>query len=148
MPSQALPLHVLEQINQIRETFEAAWNAGQQPRIEDYLSLADFDYRSALLHELLGREVELRRLAGDAPEAADYEHRFAGHGELIRTVLDQTERRDETAINDVPPTDAEPGAQPRVADVPATDAEPGTQPRVDVDDPATASPAPSTALGT
>jgi len=87
MPSGSLPLTVLQEIDRVCDSFEAAWHAGLKPRIEDYLNVTTLEYRTVLFGELLAREVELRKKAGESPEAVDYVPRFACHGELILRVL-------------------------------------------------------------
>src|SRR5262245_7620714 len=52
------------------DRFEAAWRAGEQPRIDDYLVEADGPDRPALLHELRLLERELRRGPGARPGPA------------------------------------------------------------------------------
>jgi tetratricopeptide (TPR) repeat protein len=67
--------------------FEAAWRAGQTPRLEAFLGEADEadgPERAALLHELLRVELDYRLARGERPNAGDYEKRFPGIGELIR----------------------------------------------------------------
>jgi serine/threonine-protein kinase len=58
------------------DRFEAAWKAGQRPRIEDYLAAVPEPERPALLRELLSLEVDYRRLAGDLPRAEEFRARF------------------------------------------------------------------------
>jgi tetratricopeptide (TPR) repeat protein len=60
------------------DRFEAAWKAGQRPRIEDYLALAPELERPALLHELLWLEAAYRRQAGDSLRAEEFLARFPG----------------------------------------------------------------------
>jgi serine/threonine protein kinase/formylglycine-generating enzyme required for sulfatase activity len=98
MPSDSLPLTVLQQIDRVCDSFEAAWNAGLKPRIEEYLATSENDHRSILLRELLAREIELRRKVGETPEAAEYVCRFEGHDELIGTLFGELEPREETAL--------------------------------------------------
>lgn len=64
MPSESLPLTVLQEIDRVCDSFEAAWHAGLKPRIEDYLNVTTLEYRTELFGELLAREVELRKKAG------------------------------------------------------------------------------------
>ncbi len=45
------------------DRFEAAWRAGLEPRIEDFLAVAEAADRPAMLRELLALETELRRAA-------------------------------------------------------------------------------------
>lgn len=111
MPSESLPLEALQQIDRICDTFEAAWKAGLRPRIEEYLSATNLNHPTALLRELLAREVELRKRAGECLDAAEYQRRFAGYEELIHTVLNEPEPHEATAILDLPVTEPEPGAE-------------------------------------
>jgi WD40 repeat protein len=69
---------LLRHAEEVCRQFEAAWRAGQQPRIEDFLPgesgpdvLAHF-----LLQELLLIEADYRRRAGEAPQPEEYAHRF------------------------------------------------------------------------
>ncbi len=48
-----------ERVNEACDRFEAAWRAGQQPRIEGYLAAADEADRHALRVELEALEREL-----------------------------------------------------------------------------------------
>ena len=98
MPSQSLPLNVLKEIDRVCESFESAWRAGQQPRIEDFLDAPTILERTELIRELLAREVELRRKAGECLEPADYLERFAAHGDLIQTVLQAPGRSGGTVL--------------------------------------------------
>jgi serine/threonine protein kinase/formylglycine-generating enzyme required for sulfatase activity len=98
MPSDSLPLTVLQQIDRVCDSFEAAWNAGLKPKIEDYLLATESDGRSILLFELLARELELRRKAGETPEAAEYIERFADAHELIQTAFGKPESHSETVL--------------------------------------------------
>src|SRR5262249_28734767 len=61
------------EIDQVCQRFEAAWKAGQRPRIEDYLREMPEPGRSALLRELILLEADYRRLAGETPRPEDYE---------------------------------------------------------------------------
>jgi serine/threonine-protein kinase len=58
------------------DRFEAAWKAGQRPRIEDHLAAVPEAERPALLRELLQLEVDYRRLAGDLPQAEEFLARY------------------------------------------------------------------------
>jgi len=72
--SPALALHVEE----VCTRFEAAWQSGQRPRIEDYLSDTPEPERSVILRELVLLEIHYRRLAGEVPRPEDYHARFPG----------------------------------------------------------------------
>jgi hypothetical protein len=67
--------------------FEAAWRAGEGPRIEAYLGDAPEPGHSVLLRERLALEVEYRLGGGDTPTPAEYDARFPDHAALIRAVL-------------------------------------------------------------
>ncbi|MGZ3393373.1 MAG: serine/threonine-protein kinase [Isosphaeraceae bacterium] len=112
MPSDSLPLTVLQEIDRVCDSFEAAWHAGQKPRIEDYLNVTTLEYRTELFGELLAREVELRKKAGESPEAADYAPRFACYGELILTVIHHSGQSGLTVVLPLTSTEDGPDAQP------------------------------------
>ena len=86
------------EINQRCVEFEAAWRAGHQPRIEDYLGRVRDNGRGAALRELVAREVELRRVAGEAVDAELYHQRFAVEADAREVnaafaLLDRRQRR-------------------------------------------------------
>jgi|GEM_PF-151894 len=85
--AQPSPADRLEQIIAVCDRFEAAWRAGQQPRIEDYLAGNPELDRSELLRHLLGVELDLAREAGRTPNPAEYQARFPGLEEQIRSVF-------------------------------------------------------------
>jgi serine/threonine-protein kinase len=60
------------------DRFEAAWKAGQRPRVEDHLAGVPESERPALLRELILLEVDYRRLAGDRPGSDEFLARFPG----------------------------------------------------------------------
>lgn len=102
MLSDSLPLWVLQEIDRVCDSFEAAWCAGLNPRIEDYLAAARVDRRTEFFVELLAHEVELRKKAGETAVVADYVPRFREYGEQILTALRQASHTGLTLI--VPPT--------------------------------------------
>ena len=70
--------------------FDAEWQAGRRPRIEDYLDgLSEAD-RTRLLRDLLAVELEFRRGRGEGPTPEDYETRFPGQSSVIVEVFDRT----------------------------------------------------------
>jgi hypothetical protein len=69
------------------DRFEAAWRAGDAPRIEDCLSGADEGDRPALLGELVALERELRRRRGERPEAQEYHDRFPEDAGVTRAAF-------------------------------------------------------------
>ncbi|MFI5454982.1 MAG: serine/threonine-protein kinase PknK [Isosphaerales bacterium] len=78
-----LPMDVLDQIDRICDRFEAAWEAGEQPRIEDDLGQIAEAYRPALLRDLLAAELNARRRLGEQPTPTDYAARCPEHAERI-----------------------------------------------------------------
>jgi serine/threonine-protein kinase len=68
--------------------YEAAWQAGERPRIEDFL--ADFaePERLPLVRELLPREVELRRKIGERPTPQEYRQRLPECAALVDLAFD------------------------------------------------------------
>jgi serine/threonine protein kinase len=85
----SVPLSVEKRVEEACDRFGAAWRAGQQPAIEDYLAGAAESVRAALLRALLALEIELRCQRGDRPAPAEYVPRFGGDEELIRAVFAQ-----------------------------------------------------------
>ena len=66
------PLNLACWVDRQCDAFEAAWRAGERPRLADFLSDTPEPGRSALLRELLAAELELRRAAGEQPVPQDY----------------------------------------------------------------------------
>jgi tetratricopeptide (TPR) repeat protein len=69
---------LLRRSNQECDRFEAAWKAGQRPRIEDHLAAVPEPERPELLRELILLEIDYRRSAGDPPQAEELLARFPG----------------------------------------------------------------------
>jgi WD40 repeat protein len=81
MPDRSVSLHDLAPEAAVRvhaacHRFKGAWQAGQRPRIEDYLVAANQPDHAVLLEELIKLDVRYRRSAGDSPCAEDYTLRF------------------------------------------------------------------------
>jgi WD40 repeat protein/serine/threonine protein kinase len=72
----SLPPTLGSQADVTCERFEAAWLAGQRPRIEDYLGSLPEPDRAALLCELIALEAAQRRRCGEQPRPEDYRDRF------------------------------------------------------------------------
>src|SRR3954465_13190871 len=70
-------------VDAICDVFEAAWYAGQAPRIEDFLPRADLPQQDVLFRELLLAEWDLRRGQGQNPELKTYASRFPKSGQAI-----------------------------------------------------------------
>jgi serine/threonine-protein kinase len=83
--SGQLPLTSEREIDSACLRFEAAWQAGQRPRIEEYLGQTQEPTRSVLLAELLRLDLEYRRRNGEAPAEQEYAWRLEGEpAEVVR----------------------------------------------------------------
>jgi WD40 repeat protein len=74
---EALPAPLALHAERVCQRFEAAWRAGQRPRLEDFLEGAAAAERAPLLRELVEVEVESRLARGEAPRPEEYQQRFA-----------------------------------------------------------------------
>jgi serine/threonine protein kinase len=103
------PLEAQLRVDKACGDFEAAWQAGQRPRIEDYLAgVAETD-RLPLLRELVKLEIDLRRQAGEQPLYAEYAARFPDHLEVVQVVLSQELRQQPAAQRAVDSMDGSTG---------------------------------------
>jgi tetratricopeptide (TPR) repeat protein len=93
-----LPLTLARQVDEVCLRFEAAWQAGERPRIEDYLAGVEASERPVFLRELLLLDLEYRNNAGEQPPATEYHARFGEDAAVIDAVF---RRRDGSAL---PPT--------------------------------------------
>ena len=84
---EALSRSLLQRLEEVSECLEAAWKAGQRPRIEDYLGSTPEPARSVLLRDLLALELALRRQRNEAPLLEDYLQRFPEHAELVHAAF-------------------------------------------------------------
>ncbi len=82
-PSEAL----LQRVDQVCDAFEAEWQAGRQPRIEQFLTDAPAAEQARLLRELLALELEYRHRNQEWPQPADYLRRFPEWTELVLHVF-------------------------------------------------------------
>src|SRR5690349_4426322 len=85
--SAAVPLSGQRRGDERCDRFEKAWQAGERPRIEDYLADTSEPERSLLLRELLGLELAYRRLQGDTPLLEEYRQRFSDHDQVVEAVF-------------------------------------------------------------
>jgi hypothetical protein len=81
--SASLSTELEEQIAQTRERFEALWQAGQRPLVEEFLAGCAVSARPRLLRQLLLIELKYRHEAGETPALEEYRRRFAGHDRLL-----------------------------------------------------------------
>jgi serine/threonine protein kinase/formylglycine-generating enzyme required for sulfatase activity len=74
------------------EQFEAEWRGGHNPRIENYLEIAEPGGRAELFAELIAIEVELRDAAGESPAPDEYLARFPDRGPAIAAAFSRDGR--------------------------------------------------------
>jgi serine/threonine protein kinase len=99
---ESLPLSVEKRVDDACDRFEAAWKAGQNPAIENYLAGVPEPERTALLRALLGLEVGLRWEDDERPTPAEYEQRFPHDLELIQAAFAEArDPDDEVAQNGI-----------------------------------------------
>jgi hypothetical protein len=82
-----LSMSLLEGLVALCEDYEKAWKSGRSPRLEDYLERVEDPDRTVALRHLLIMDLELREDAGQVPHPSEYEARFPGQADLIRTVI-------------------------------------------------------------
>ena len=70
-------------VDTICDAFEAAWLAGHEPRIEDFLPRGDSVHEDALFRELLLSEWDMRRRHAQHVELQTYLERFAESSQLV-----------------------------------------------------------------
>src|SRR5439155_10174307 len=78
-----LPLPLAREVEAAYQRFESAWQAGQRPLIEDYLSSLPELARPVLFPELLELELSFRRRAGEIVRLEEYRQRFPAHVALV-----------------------------------------------------------------
>jgi serine/threonine protein kinase len=131
-------------VDEICAHFEAAWGAGQRPRIEECLGDAAEPKRPELLRQLLTRELAYRIRCGEQPTPDDYRGRFPESVALISRVFSEAgpvvshalpsaakratgpgEMRSAPAGAQVQSTAFRPGLKPSLAGEPGTGPGPG-----------------------
>src|SRR4051812_295375 len=75
-------------VNAACDRHEAAWRAGDRPRIEDELAGCPVPAWPEMFAELLALEIELRRDRGDRPAAREYLARFPDQEPAINAAFD------------------------------------------------------------
>src|SRR4051794_31709951 len=88
-PQQDLSLSAEERLEPHCGRFEAAWQTGPPPLLEDYLAEAGDADRSHLLRELLRLDLHYRQLGSTAPTPGEYLSRFPNDAALV---LEELER--------------------------------------------------------
>jgi tetratricopeptide (TPR) repeat protein len=74
-------------VDAVCDRFEAAHQAGQRPRVADYLDEAPGEEHPVLLRELLALDLAYRSRGGETPAPEEYVGRFPDHAALIRDVF-------------------------------------------------------------
>ena len=90
-PNSSNSPQTIELIDSFCDRFETEWAAGAQPRLEAFLSDVAADLRSSLFAALLPVELELRRKAGELPDATSYRQRFPQFETAISKAFQQRE---------------------------------------------------------
>jgi serine/threonine protein kinase len=85
----SLPLTMAIRIDEVCDRFEAAWQSGPAPRLEDYLGATEGPERDELLRQLLRVDLEFRHKNGGVPPIEEYLGRFPGYERLIREEVER-----------------------------------------------------------
>lgn len=78
-----VPQAMIEHADRVCDRFEAAWQAGGQPRIEDYLEDRRQAEEGVLFEHLLLLDLDYRHRRGATPAAAEYLARFPQYAAVI-----------------------------------------------------------------
>ena len=81
--ADSLPLELEREIDRLCDEFERAWKAGDQPRIEDFLSRIAEAGREALLRELILAELDFHRDNGTPANLEEYRQRFPDYEQIV-----------------------------------------------------------------
>jgi signal transduction histidine kinase len=127
-----IPPVELSWVNDRADRFEAAWRAGQRPRIEDFLEGVARPRRALLLGELLRVERELRRDGGEEPTPEEYQRRFPEDAAVVGDAFSLADVTD-SSVSNVPgrvreTLTASIGPMPRVP-LPVSDTDEASLPR-------------------
>ena len=76
-----------QRIDEACDRFEAAWRAGQSPRIEDNLGAVPESGRGELLLHLIELELPYRGNRGGQPSIDEYQARFPEDKDLVQAVF-------------------------------------------------------------
>ena len=83
----SLPLTIATGVDRECDRFEAAWDAGGRPRIEDYLGGVDGPGRPHLFRELLTEDLRRRTALGETISAEDYRARFPDLAAIVDEMI-------------------------------------------------------------
>ncbi len=88
-------------VDAICDAFEAAWLAGHEPRVEEFLSRGDAAHQAELLRELLLAEWDLRLRHNQQIDLAPYIERFPASRQAITDLWDaRNKERPDNVAND------------------------------------------------
>jgi serine/threonine-protein kinase len=87
-----------EELDRACDRFEAAWKAGERPRIEDYLRSTAEPLQSPMLGELIALELDQCRRLGESPTLAEYYQRFPGHADAVAAGFGRALGRSGTSV--------------------------------------------------
>jgi hypothetical protein len=74
--AEALPTELAREMERRCDRFEATWQSGTPPRMEDYLAHTPEALRTVLLQELVHLDLHHRQARGERCQPADYQARF------------------------------------------------------------------------
>jgi hypothetical protein len=107
-------------VDSVCDAFEAAWFAGHQPRIEEFLARADPVHYDELLRELLLSEWDLRRRHGQHVELETYLARFPERGQFITDWWRAWNERPSESLTTDPAYDTGPASESGLLEQPGT----------------------------
>jgi serine/threonine-protein kinase len=85
--NQTLAPGLAARLDPVCDRFEADWQAGRRPRLEEFLPLVEESDRPALLRELLALELDHRARRGEYPSLDEYRTRLPAHAAVIETTF-------------------------------------------------------------
>jgi tetratricopeptide (TPR) repeat protein len=105
-----LPAQTLRKLDRICTRFEAEWQSGAAPRLEQFLSDVGEPLSGVLLIELLRVEFDCRQRRGERPSPRDYLSRFPDRSGLVAQAWDAHQRSSAAGFTRSAALTVEPGA--------------------------------------
>lgn len=87
------PLSRRERVDQWCDEFEKQFQAGKNPRIEDWLDRSPVEDAQYLLREMIALEMGLRQRTGERVELQEYRDRFPRHLPMVESAIESIEQR-------------------------------------------------------
>lgn len=103
-----MSLSVSENVEQILDRFEYAWNGPKPPRIEDFTPSPDSSAYLPVLVELVKIDMERRCRRREQLEADEYRQRFPAYGDDLAGWLDAAREAGQRAASPLKDTDDPP----------------------------------------